>query len=217
MIHLILTVLMLPFVLIRMGMGLLGISTHVLLIPLKIFARHTVLCLVIIAIAILYFALKKDPHAVDNLKPKEKTERQAKAPKGPVPLVEPVTIREDGDSAFATDTYALMSEPERTNYSKNFYNILATTPDGEARSWDYYNIQGSLRPLKTFTNSSGAVCRTFTEVLKVHQIQQTISGTACQNVGASWCKLKPNATPQCGLGHKPGAFDGLGNAIKGLF
>jgi hypothetical protein len=55
-------------------------------------------------------------------------------------------------------------------------------------------------------------------VLKVHRIQQTLSGTACDNGFGTWCKLKPNATPACGLGGStPGALDGVTNAIKNLF
>ena len=212
------SLLMLPFTLLRMAFGLLGISTHILMIPLKIFARHTVLCLIIIAIVILYLALKKDPHAVDSLKPTPAAERQAKPlPAGQLPIVEPVEKREDGDSTFATDTYTMMTDVEQAMYSQNFYTILNTTADGQATSWSYYNIQGSLRPIRTFHNNNGNICRTFTEVLKVHRIQQTISGTACGNGASTWCKLKPNATPECGLGHAPGAFDGLSNAIKGLF
>ncbi len=209
--------LMLPFTLLRVAFGLFGISTHILMLPLKFFARHTVLCLVLIAALILYLALKKDPHAVDNLKPQPGAQQAAPLPKGAVPLIQPITKKEDGDSVFATDTYTIMSDPERLQYSQNFYSIMNSTADGQATSWAYYNIQGSIRPLSTFTNQMGAVCRPFTEVLKVHNIEQTLSGTACSNGNGSWCKLKPNATPECGLGHKSGTFDGLESAIKGLF
>jgi surface antigen len=212
------SLLMLPFTLLRIAFGLLGFSSHILLLPVKFFARHTILCIGVFAILILYLALKKDPHAVDELKPKPAAERQAKnLPKGATPLIQPVTNVEDGDSAFATDTYALMSDQERAMYSRNFYTILSTVPDGQAKSWDFYNIQGSLRPIRTFKNNVDRVCRTFTETLKVHQYQQSISGTACDNGEHTWCKLKPNATPDCGLSRPSGAFDGLSNAVKGLF
>ncbi len=223
---LIFTLIMLPFTLLFVGIrivfGLLGVSTHVLthalMIPLKIFARHTVLCLILIAILILYLALKKDPHAIDDLKPKPAAERQAKnLPKGVAAVVQPVTKIEDGDSAFATDTYVTMSDQERAVYSQNFYSIMSTVPDGTAKSWDYYNIQGSLRPVTTFQNNVGHVCRTFTETLKVHEVQQSISGTACDHGGGTWCKLDPNATPECGLGSPVSPFNGLTNSIKNLF
>ncbi|MDX2095536.1 MAG: hypothetical protein SFW64_06330, partial [Alphaproteobacteria bacterium] len=117
----------------------------------------------------------------------------------------------------ATDTYTMMTDPERAAYSRAFYAVMNTVVDGEAGNWDFHNIQGSIRPVRSFANSNGTRCRTFTEVLKVHHIQQTISGTACDNGGGSWCKLKVNATPRCGLGHTPGAFDGIANAIGRLF
>lgn len=208
----------LPFVLIRMAFGLLGISTHILMIPLKIFARHTVLCLIIAAVLILYFAIKSDPRSVDSLKPDPTRTKQAKEqPKGAPPVIQEATKQEDGDSVFATDTYVMMTDAERMEYSKNFYNIMRTVPDGDSHTWAYFNIHGSMRPIRTFKNNAGDTCRTFTEILKVHHIQQTISGTACDNGGGSWCKLKPNATPQCGLGYSPGAFEGLSNAVKNLF
>jgi surface antigen len=95
---------------------------------------------------------------------------------------------------------------------------MSTTPNGTAQSWKFYNIHGSIRPVSTFRNKSGVVCRKFTEVLKVHRIQQTLSGTACDNGERTWCKLRPNATPACNLGGKmPGMFDGLTNAVQGLF
>jgi hypothetical protein len=121
MIHLLISLIMLPFTLLGVGIrllfGVLGISTHVLLWPLKIFARHTVLCLVVAGVLILYLALKKDPHSLDTLKPAPKVEQTVKTPKGVAPIIERVEKEEDGDSAFATDTYAMMSEPERAAYS----------------------------------------------------------------------------------------------------
>jgi hypothetical protein len=126
MIHLLISLIMLPFTLLGVGIrllfGVLGISTHVLLWPLKIFARHTVLCLVVAGVLILYLALKKDPHSLDTLKPAPKVEQTVKTPKGVAPIIERVEKEEDGDSAFATDTYAMMSEPERAAYSKNTFH-----------------------------------------------------------------------------------------------
>ncbi len=217
--------LMLPFTLLRMAFGLLGISTHILkaflIFPLKIFARHTVLCLIVIAAVILHLALKKDPHAVDSLKPamvpQEKQLKASRQPKNAPPLIQAVKKYEDGDSAFATDTYAIMTEPERAYYSAVFYKIMGATPDGRADSWAYYNIHGAITPTRTFRNNSGVTCRAFTEMLKVHTVQQTISGTACDNGEGTWCKLKPNATAACNLGHTPGALDGISNAVKRLF
>ncbi len=210
---------MLPFTLLRMGFGLLGISTHILLFPLKIIARHTIACIVIAGVLILYFALKKEPHALDTLKPASVAEQGAPRGKGKntPPLIQPVTKYEDGDSVFATDAYAMMSDPERLAYSQNFYQIMGTVADGTTQNWGHYNIQGAITPTVTFRNKSGALCRRFSEVLKVHTLQQTITGIACDNGAGSWCKLKVNATPQCGLGHTPGALDGLGNAVGNLF
>lgn len=217
--HLIGSIILLPFIFIRMLFGLLGISFHIFLIPLKIFARHPILCSFIIICTLIYFAVKKDPHALDSLKPAAPQDRQAAAPpKGAVPIIEPVTKREDGDSAFATDTYTNMTDIERQQYSQHYYTAMSTTPDGEVYNWAYYNVQGALRPTRTFTNNSGETCRTFTEVLKVHRVQQTISGTACVNGPGAWCKLKPNATPSCGLGgNSPGMFDSLIGSVRNLF
>lgn len=220
--HLIIFLLSIPFMLVHLVMTLVGMAIHffmhIMIIPLRFFARHTLLCIVIAIVLILYFAIKKDPHSVDSLKPTPVAEKQAKdLPKGAIPVIEPVMKKEDGDSIFATDTYQIMNDMERKVYSQNYYTIMSTVPDGQAQEWNYYNIQGSIRPISSFNNKLGQACRTFTEVLKVHTIQQTISGTACDNGGGTWCKLKPNATPQCGLGHEAGTFEGLGNAIRNLF
>lgn len=215
---LIVFIITLPFTLLRMAFGILGISTHILMLPLKIFARHTVLCLVLIGIAILYFSLKSNPQAIDQLKPAAPQDRQAKTPaKGAPPIIEKATKFEDGDSVFATDTYNSMTEPERAKYSEAFYTAMSRTADGEVHNWSYYNINGSLKPTRTFRNGAGDTCRAFEEVLKVHKVQQTLTGTACDNGGGAWCKLKPNATPACGLSGEPSGFDSLSNSIKNLF
>lgn len=218
MFSLIIHILLLPFTLLRMFFGLFGISTQILLFPLKIFARHTVLCIVLIVIAILYFSLKSDPHAIDQLKPANPQDRQAKpGAKNAPPVVEPVSKFEDGDSAFATDTYNTMTDIERQKYSMEFYKAMSTVKDDQETKWSYYNINGSFKLGRTFKNGNDDVCRTFSEVLKVHRVQQTLSGTACDNGGGTWCKLKPNATPQCGLSSEPSGFDAFSNSLKKLF
>jgi hypothetical protein len=208
---------LLPFTLFISLLGLLGVSSRILLLPLRIFARNTVACLVIAAAVILYFALKNDPRPLNDMKAAPAESRKGNQPKGLPPVVEPVTKYEDGDSVFSADLYPLMTEMERAQYSNIFYAVMRKIPDGREHIWSYYNIHGTLKPTATFKNKKGHTCRSFTEVLKVHTIQQTISGTACDNGGGQWCKLKPNATPACGLGYNPGFMQGIGDSIKNLF
>src|SRR5262249_55773537 len=162
-----------------------------------------------IAAVILYFALKKDPHAVDSLKPNQTTQQAALPRKGQPPIIQPVTKRENGDSAFAADLYAMMSDPERTYYSAVFYKVMDGTQDGRANDWINANPHGIIPPTQTLQNRFGPTSRSFTETLKVQHIEQTLSGTACEKGGGAWCKLKPNATPACGLGYEPGPFEGI--------
>ncbi|MFM9890138.1 MAG: hypothetical protein ACKVOE_05775 [Rickettsiales bacterium] len=219
------SLLLLPFTLlgaaVRLVFGLLGISTHILLWPLKIFARHTVLCLVIFAAVILVVALKRDPHAADPLKPAAIVQKQvqpiARANNSPAPVIEAVTKRENGDSKFAADLYAMMTDPERVAYSQNFYDAMNKTLSGGTKNWAAGNIQGAIRPVDLFTNNSGTSCRHFAEVLKVHNIEQQITGIACVKADSTWCKLKSNATPACNLGHEAGPFEGITRAIGDLF
>lgn len=201
----------LPFTLIGMAFGLLGISTKIFLLPLKIVVKNLKFFLIVGVVLGLYLALKREPQSLDTLKPAPGT------PKEQGQRVEPVAKEEDGDSAFATDLYQTMSASERQYYSAIFYQVMGSSADGEPNNWAYYNIQGSIRPLNRFQNNVGDTCRKFTEVLKVHRIQQTLSGTACDNGGGSWCKLKPNATPACGLGHKADPLEGITGAVKNLF
>jgi len=128
--------------------------------------------------------------------------------------IDTVRKRENGDSAFATDLYASMSDPERAYYSMMFYSVMTNVADNTPYVWQNVNTAGSITPLRTFVTSEDITCRDFKETLKVHMIEQSLTGIACPQADGSWCKLKPNATPSCGLGGKHG---GILDAIKGLF
>lgn len=193
---------------------LLGISTAMLWMPfrfvLKMFARHTVAFLVGLVLLILFFYLRGSNEKLPALTP---TAAPRKAAGKNAPLIEPVRKTEDGDSNFATDLYASMTDQERVDYSKNYYWAMSSLADGQVHNWSAYNIAGSLRANTSFRNNSGDRCRTFNEVLKVHSIQQTISGTACEQGGGRWCKLKPNATPMCGLSGNSGFWSSFTRSL----
>ena len=206
-IGLVFTLLFLPF-------KLIGIPLHVVLLPfrivLKLLARNVFLVVILIAILLLLRACGSSHTDMPQLTPAPRPATNAQG----VPIVQPVTKREDGDSAFATDLYAQMTEAERTVYSQNFYWAMTNLADMQTHSWNGGNIAGTLRANDSFTNPVGDRCRHFSEALKVHTIQQTISGTACEQGGGAWCKLKPNATPACGLGGD--AHGGLGNILDDM-
>ena len=72
-----------------------------------------------------------------------------------------------------------MTDPEKASYSTNFYYAMSHTANGEVHNWNNYNIAGAIRPLDDVVNREGVRCRHFTETLKVHAIQQIITGAAC--------------------------------------
>jgi surface antigen len=168
--------------LLLLPLRLIGLPVAMLLLPfrmiLRLFARHTILALLILGAIFLVFQFRHNTTQLPQLTPAKS------APKNtanvPPTLIEAVLKNEDGDSSFATDLYALMTEPERGQYSKNFYYAMNSMKDAQVHQWASYNVAGSLRPNDTFANKSGERCRHFNEVLKVHSIQQTISGTACE-------------------------------------
>jgi surface antigen len=205
----------LPLTLLRSALGLVGLTTGIGFFFLRLIVRNMLLIIILIVGLLIYNAFKSEPDQLRQLQPAPATQ---KAPKGAPPVIQPVTKREDGDSVFATDLYALMNEQERLQYSGAYYTAIGTIPDGQAHAWSFHNIHGSITPTLTFTNRVGETCREFREVLKVQHIQQTLTGTACPTGQGGWCKLKPNATPGCGLGgHKPGIFDGISNSLMNLF
>lgn len=211
-----------PFLMLGSLLSLVGITSAILLTPLKFVVRNPLLTLALIAGLIVYLA-SSDTNNRNALRPIPVDKQAKEPPKGQPPVIQAIEKYEDGNSVFATDVYQTMADSERAQYSRVFYGVMSRVPDGKSHVWTYYNIHGSLTPTETFKNNTGEVCRKFTEVLKVHTIQQTISGTACDNGGGTWCKLRVNATPACGLGGKnPSMLDGLSmprmpNALRNLF
>lgn len=132
-------------------------------------------------------------------------------------VASPVRVVEDGDSTFANDLYAQMTEEERAYYSQTYFWIMNNVADGQTHSWSHIDIAGSMKLGTSFTNKAGARCRPFAEALKVHSVQQNLTGIACQRDAASWCKLNATATPACGLGHTPSFFESIGSGLGKLF
>ena len=199
------TLMFLPFRIMRMALGMV-------LMPIKIvihlLTRNIFLLGIIVIAVLLYAAIRSAPSTLPELTP---ATIQPQAQKGAV-VIDPVRKKENGDSDFATDLYATMTPPERSAYSQHYYWAMSNLPDGQEHVWTEQNIGGTLRANDSFANNSGARCRHFSEVLKVHAIEQTLSGIACQQEDGSWCKLKPNATPACNLGgYHPGFTDTLRN------
>lgn len=207
-------IILLPLRLLGIPMAIIGGIVHFLM-------RNLFIVLVVIATILVYRSCTSDHTggSMNQVKPAYRTPKQAKnRGNGPI-IINPVTVVEDGDSAFATDVYATMSDEERAAYSQTFFWVMDNVKDGESHSWSNLNIAGSLRPADSFTNNVGGRCRRFSEVLKVHEVQQTVTGIACENADGSWCKLKVNATPGCNLGQPAGGglLDSIGGSIRDLF
>lgn len=197
----------------RIMNSLLGLALLPVKIIIKLLTRNLFLTAILVGVFLLYRAFNSGDAALPQLAPAPAApaQQQAQQP-GQAVVVEPVRKREDGDSNFATDLYATMTEIERTNYSANYHYAMTNTAPNEVYTWETGNINGALRPGAFFQNNSGVRCRRFSEVLKVHSIQQTLTGIACEQPGGAWCKLKPNATPACNLGgYKPGILESIGN------
>ena len=213
--------------LVRMALGviflplrLIGVPLAIVMLPIRLIMHNLPLVMIVIVTIVVYraFTGEHSGSSMNQLRPAVSAPKQAKnRGNGPI-IINPVTKVEDGDSAFATDVYATMSDEERAAYSSAFFWAMSNITDTQTHTWSSYNIAGSLRPESTFTNKAGVTCRRFSEVLKVHEVQQTITGTACANGNGSWCKLKPNATPSCNLGQPSrGLLDSISGSLQNLF
>lgn len=184
-------------------------------LPVALITRNLFVLILVIVVLVIYIIFKNSDGKLENLTPSPApvVQMQNAPGNGRAPVIEAVRKQEDGDSAFATDLYATMTTPERGYYSTIFFWAMANLPNGQSHSWNNGNIAGTIRPTDTFKNNSGTTCRHFSEALKVHAIQQTLTGTACDDGSGVWCKLKPNATPACGLGHQPDALEDLKRSL----
>jgi len=186
-------------------------------LPISILTKSPMLTLVLVGLFALYLFSSSDDQQTKqrrNMNPAT----MAQGPNGkPIQVATPVQRLENGDSAFSNDLYKQMTDPERAYYSQIFFKVMGTGTDGEVYNWSEVDIAGSIRVDHSFANKEGARCRMFSETLKVHAVQQQISGMACQNGATDWCKLPTNATPACNLGHQPGFLDGISSSFNKLF
>ena len=194
----------------RLGVGLLAF-------PIFLLTRHIFLLFIAAGLLFVYLFFSSDDQQTRSQPNSNKPTMMRDAKGNMVQVATPVARIEDGNSAFANDIYKQMTDQEKNYYSQIFFWAMTNLPDGQTHSWSNLDIAGSIKPDSSFTNKSGERCRMFGEVLKVHAVQQTISGMACDNGGGTWCKLTANATPACGLGHKPGMLDSVSGAFNKLF
>lgn len=208
-------------VIFRIISNLFGIVTrmafNILWLPVFIFTRHIYLTLILIAIFIAWLMIHSPENEVKTAnrnKPTYATDASGKK----VQVATPVRTVEDGNSAFTNDLYRQMTDPEKKYYSQIFFWAMSNLPENGTHSWSNVDIGGTIQGGQVFANGSGERCRPFAEVLKVHAVQQNISGIACDNGGGTWCKLKANATPACGLGGSSGGIlDSLSGSFRKLF
>lgn len=208
-------------VIFRIIINLFGIISrlgfNLLWFPVFILTRHLFLTVMLVGVFIAYLYLTSDDQATrqaENANPA--TMVRTKDGKM-MQVVTPVRRIENGDSAFTNDLYQQMTPEERGQYSQYFYWAMDNVADGGKHRWSNLDIGGVIAVGNSFTNKTGERCRMFSEVLKVHAVQQNISGMACENGSGGWCKLQSNATPACGLGASPGFIDSIKGSLDKLF
>lgn len=214
----------LPFKLAAMALRVL---TRLLWLPIHLITRHlfATFLIILVVLVLAYCQGKKEDKAANQLPkaaPSVNVDPQlqgAKAqPKTAKPVrIDPVLKNEDGNSTFAKDLYAAMTAPEKAYYSQLYFWAMNTLKDDQPYTWNYGNINGVIAPTSSFANRLGHRCRKFSEVLKVHTVQQELTGIACENGSGTWCKLKNNATPMCGLGGKESTMDSIKRSLGRMF
>lgn len=186
-------------------------------LPLSMISHSPMLFLVLVAVAAWWLFSASDDQTAKRAQQANPARIVTMQDGSKQQIASPVRRVENGDSAFANDLYVQMTKEERAQYSQIFFHVMSTLPDGETHQWSAIDMAGAIVPDNSFTNKTGERCRMFAETLKVHSVQQQITGMACAEGGGSWCKLKANATPACNLSSKPGALDSIGSSLRRLF
>lgn len=198
-------------VIFRIFFNLMRLALRLFWLPVFLLSRNLFLVILLVVGVVIYLQFQdaEQPAQLTPASADPVVQSQPQPVSSGQILVEVVRKREDGNSAFAADLYSLMNDQERAYYSQLFFWAMTNLPTGQPHAWVNGNMNGMFTPTRTFTNASGTTCRNFSEVLKVRSIEQTLAGIACQKPGGSWCKLKANATPACGLSGERGLWDSL--------
>jgi surface antigen len=194
----------------RMGFNLLWL-------PVFLLTRNLFLTIMLVLGFMGYLYFTSDDVATRERKNANPATIVVDAKGNKVQVATPVRTVENGDSAFTNDLYAQMTEVERVQYSQHFFHAMNNVADGQNYAWAELDIGGSINPGNSFKNNSGEPCRMFSEALKVHAVQQNITGMACSNGNGTWCKLSTTATPACGLGRAPSFMDSISGSLGKLF
>lgn len=190
--------------------NLIRILIAAVLLPIALFTRRfsSIIVMVIAGVILWQCMMDSPPERKKPVGPDGK----------PIVYIDPVRMEEDGNSVFATDMIKKMRDDERVVYSQHFYWAMNQgSVAGQKYAWNQHNIAGEITIGEVFKNKAGIPCKRFTEMLKVHEIRQTLEGLACARPDGSWCKLRRDATPACGLGREPGFFDGISSKINNIF
>jgi len=214
----------------RIISNLIRLALNLVLLPIRLLTRSFFGIILLVALGYLFLNSKQGSHgsrpsapifpthsASSGVKTATVPTEEEENPGGQPVVIDPVRVIEDGNSSFSTDLMQLMDSFERIHYSQNFYSAMDTLNAKQERTWVHKNIAGKFTITETFQNKRKQTCKRFKEVLKVHEIQQTLDAMACQRDQGGWCKLRPSSTPGCGLGQAPSTLRDIGRSVNNLF
>lgn len=198
----------------RLIRSIIRLFSSLLFLPLRMLSRNFVGSAILFAL--IYLALPSSQNK-QPMMPSENPVVQKDAKGRRLPTVQAVKKIQDGNSKFSADLLSQMTPVELKHYSDVFYWVMSYKKEGQPYKWYFYNVYGTMTPFSRFLNNHGHVCRKYKEVLKVHDIKQTLDGLACERPEGGWCRLRFDSTPLCDIGESTPAFQGIGNTLKNLF
>lgn len=196
--------------------NLISFATSLATLPFRMLAKNFVGTVILFGLVYIFFISGKNDTQPVPRTTKAQTVTNEKGQ--PVPIIEPVSKEEDGNSRFSDDLLSQMAPAELRYYSTIFYWVMENQDSGYPYRWAHYNIDGIITPFSFFKNNHGHECRRFKETLKVHSTRQTLDGLACRRVEGGWCRLRFDSTPLCGIaGSGNGIFDDIGRKLQNIF